>query len=87
MLAYRIVSHVPGRIRLFVPLIRKLSIDDLKKVSKITVHEGIRNVGANPLTGSILIEYDHGKLDIIDYIRSLSEDPALSAIIEKASNK
>ncbi len=76
MISYRIIHHIPGRIRIEVPFIKKLSMSRLFKISKqlstIPIPEGIKDIRPNPLSGSIVITYDHGKIDIIEYIKNLS---------------
>jgi hypothetical protein len=76
MISYRIIHHVPGRIRIEVPFIRNLSISGLlqmsKQLSTIPVPEGIKDIRPNSLSGSVVITYDHGKIDIIEYINDVS---------------
>lgn len=76
MISYRIIHHVPGRIRIEVPFIKNLSISGLlqmsKQLSTIPIPEGIKDIRPNPLSGSVVITYDHGKIDIIEYIKDVS---------------
>lgn len=76
MISYKIIHHIPGRIRIEVPLIKKLSLSGLSKLSKqlstIPIPDGIKDIRPNPLSGSIVITYEHGKIDIIEYIKNLS---------------
>lgn len=71
MIEYKVVHHVPGRIRLHVPIIRDLPISTLKKLSTLPVPEGVKNVSANPITGSIVITYDPQLVDIMKYVKNM----------------
>lgn len=78
---YRVVHHVHGRIRLQAPAIKKLSIKTLKKLSDLPIPDGIKNVHANPITGSIVIIYDPEKMNITEYLKKMMTDEELLAII------
>jgi hypothetical protein len=81
MIDYEIVHHVPGRIKLKVPVIKKLRIDTLKKLSKLPVPKGIKDINANPLTGSLVITYDPDCIDILRYVQEMVADKELLAAI------
>ena len=81
MIGYKVVHHVPGRIRLKVPIIRHLSIETLKKVAELPVPEGIKNVSANPITGSLVITYDPGRINILKYVEEMVSDEELLTTI------
>ncbi|MBI5236974.1 MAG: hypothetical protein HY887_00935 [Deltaproteobacteria bacterium] len=83
MITYKIASHVPGRIRLLIPLVKVLSVDDLMRLSKLPVPEVIKNLRANPLTGSITIEYDPVVKNILEYIDSFSSSAEVRRIVKK----
>lgn len=83
MIKYNIASHVPGRIRLLIPLVKVLSMEDLIRLSKLPVPESIKNLRANPLTGSLVIEYDQREINILEYIHNFSSSPELRTIVEK----
>jgi hypothetical protein len=68
MIAYKIIHHTPGRIRLEVPSIKQLSVAALKRLSAISIPNGIKDIRANPITGSVVITYDPVDIDIIKYI-------------------
>ncbi len=88
MIEYSIRHHVPGRIRIFVPLLRGLSIEKLEKlVAAITpTPPGIEDVSANPITGSLVIKYDRCKIDILSYIKTIASNEKLLAVIECATD-
>lgn len=79
MIEYSVVHHVPGRIRLHVPLLKKIDLRRVKSSGemKIPSAEGIIRVRPNPITGSLIIEYDPSAVDIEDYVRRLVSDEDL----------
>jgi hypothetical protein len=81
MINYRVVHHVPGRIRVQVPIIKKLSVATLKKLAEIPIPEGIKDVRANPVTGSLVITYDPDHVDIEKYLRKMMTDNEIVATI------
>ena len=81
MINYRVVHHVPGRIRVQVPIIKKLSVATLKKLAGIPLPEGIKDVRANPVTGSLVITYDPDHVDIEKYLRKMMTDNEIVATI------
>ncbi len=83
MIQYRIVHHVPGRIRLEVPSIKGLSLSVLKGLSGIPVPCGIEDIRPNPLTGSLLIKYDPGQIDIDAYLRDMASSVTIESIFNK----
>ena len=73
MIDYSIVHHVPGRIRIGVPLIKELSVSDLRKrFSAIEIPEGIRDIRPNPITGTVVISYDPGMINILEYLENVA---------------
>lgn len=90
MISYKILHHIPGRIRIEVPLIKSLSMANLTKLSQqlsaIPIPEGIKDIHPNPFTGSIVITYEYGKIDIMAYIKDLTSNAEIKSIImEKIS--
>ncbi len=81
MVEYKVVHHVPGRIRLHAPIIKKLPIATLKRLADLPVPEGINNVSANPVTGSIVIAYDPALVDILEYLKGMMTNRELLIII------
>ncbi len=73
------VSHrLPGRLRLHIPLLRKLPEDWAALASileeALAAPEGIRRAKGDRRTGSLLIDYDPEQLkesDILAYLRGL----------------
>ncbi|WP_333654481.1 HMA2 domain-containing protein [Dissulfurispira sp.] len=76
MISYRIIHHIPGRIRIEVPAIKNLSISSLLQMSKqfsaIPIPEGIKDIRPNPFSGSIVITYIPEKIDIIEYLKDIA---------------
>jgi Heavy metal associated domain 2 len=62
MIPYAVKHHIPGRIRIEIPLLKKMAFTDLKRladrISSGGRPQGIRNISANPLTGRVTINYD-----------------------------
>jgi hypothetical protein len=81
MISYRIIHHVPGRIRIEVPLIKNLSISGLlqmsKQLSTIPIPEGIKDIRPNPLSGSIVITYKPEKINIVEYLKDIASSVEL----------
>jgi len=84
MIEYKVVHHVPGRIRLHVPIIRKLPVSTLKKLSTLPVPEGVKDVSANPITGSLVIIYDPQHVDIMKYVKAMITDEQVLTTIGTA---
>ena len=65
--AYRIVHRLPGRIRIHIPVLEKLPEDwwiFLKPSTElIRMRKGINSAGIQPITGSLLIDYDPKEMD------------------------
>ena len=76
MITYTIKHHVPGRISLDVPALKKIADHRLRKISKamtgLPVFMGIRDLTVNLGNGSVAIEYDAEVVDIIDYLKDMS---------------
>ena len=75
MIAYKIAHHIPGRIRVEIPVLKSLSFMELRKVAEklqaIPVPPGIREVRPNPLNLSLVIIYEPENIDIIRYINEM----------------
>ena len=82
MIPYSVVHHIPGRIRLEVPSIQRLSYTDLKQLLA-RIPAGIRDIQANPITGSVVIKYDPKTIDILAYIRSMTSSREMQEIVKK----
>jgi len=72
VIQYRIVHHVPGRIRIEVPSMKGLCLKRLEGLSAIVFPSGIEGVRPNPLTGSILIKYDPAQINIVAYLKDVA---------------
>lgn len=86
MIQYKILHHVPGRIRLEVPFIKGLSLSVLKGLSGVPVPCGIEDIRPNPLTGSLLIKYDPDRINIIAYLRDMVSSDEIKSIINKGGS-
>jgi hypothetical protein len=78
MIPYAVKDHVPGRIRIEMPLLKKMALTDLKRLAdRISAGgrpRGVRNISANPLTGRVTINYDPVSVDIMEYLRAMAAD-------------
>lgn len=88
MIAYDIVHHIAGRIRLKVPLIRKLVFaknipDHIKDLSFISLPSGIKDIRANPFAGSLVITYEPEEIDVLEFIKSTIDSLSTNAEIQK----
>lgn len=82
MLTYKIVHHLPGRIRIEVPAIKNKSIAELMSIfSSISIPEGIKNIRPNPYTGSVLIIYDPARINIIEYIKTITSSTEIQKLM------
>lgn len=59
---YEVVSSIPGRVRLRVPLLFKNSTDHNKIKEAIAVLDGVTGIRLNPLADSIIITFKEGKI-------------------------
>jgi hypothetical protein len=88
MIAYDIVHHIAGRIRLKVPLIRKLVFaknipDHIKDLSFISLPSGIKDIRANPFAGSLVITYEPDEIDVLEFIKVTFDSISSNAEIQK----
>ncbi len=88
MITYDIVHHITGRIRLKVPLIRKLVMarnvpDHIKNLSFIAIPSGIKDIRANPFAGSLVIIYEPKEVDVMEFIQSAVDSLYSNAEIQK----
>lgn len=76
MITYKIIHHIPGRIRIEVPAIKKLSMAELILISNhfssMPIPEGIEEIRPNPFSGSIVIRYKPEKINILEYIKEIA---------------
>jgi hypothetical protein len=65
--AYRIAHRLPGRIRIYIPVLERLPEDwqmFLKPSTElIRMRKGINTAEIQPITGSLLIDYDPEEMD------------------------
>ncbi len=74
----RVVHSLPGRVRLQVPLLKKVGRDHqhwgVLFCTLLKVPEGIEEVQANSVSGTVLLNYDEKKVsekEILSFITSL----------------
>ncbi len=83
MIGYRIIHHIPGRIRLEIPSLKGLSMKDMKRLSVISVPSGIKDIRINPLSYNLV--YDPENIDIMKYLEEMASDKEIQTIIGKGS--
>ena len=88
MITYDIVHHIAGRIRLKVPLIKKVVRarnlpDHIKNLSFISLPSGIKDIRANPFVGSLVIVYEPKEVDVIEFIKTTFDSLSSNAEIQK----
>lgn len=71
VIIFKVIHHIPGRIRLAVPFMKGLSVETLKKLSVIPIPAGIKDVRPNPATGTLVIKYDPESIDIMKYLEAV----------------
>jgi hypothetical protein len=85
MITYKIIHHIPGRIRIEVPAIKNLSISGLLQMSKqfstISIPEGIEDIKPNPFSGSIVITYRPEKINIIEYLKDIASSAEMQKLM------
>src|SRR5262249_16792727 len=69
----RVVHAIPGRIRLKVTQVRKNPALASEIQARLATVEGISQVEANPLTGSVLLIYEAPDIASSDSLRVLAE--------------
>lgn len=84
-IAYKILYHERGYLRLEVPSIRKLSwsflFKNFKKSPPFPIPTGIKDLHVNPFKGNVVIIYEPEVIDIIEYLKSMASDPDVKKII------
>jgi hypothetical protein len=88
MIAYDIVHHIDGRIRLKVPFLKKLMDvrnlpEHIKNLSFISTPLGIKDIRANPFAGSLVIIYEPKEVDVIEFIKTTFDSLSSNAEIQK----
>lgn len=86
MLSFKIVHHIPGRIRIEIPYIKKIPMSKLleigEKLSKLPVPEGIELIKPSLLSGSVVIKYRPEKIDIINYLENVLNNSEITKALK-----
>ena len=76
MVTYIVKHHIPGFLRLEIPILRELSAlrldKETKAVRSLPVLRGIRDIAVKPRNCIVDIEYDPVIIDIKDYIEDMA---------------
>ncbi len=85
MISYNVIHHIPGRIRIEVPLIKALSTANLLELSRhfsnIPIPDGIKEVRPSLFSTSVVIIYEPGKIDIMEYIKNMASGIEMQKLI------
>jgi len=83
VIQYRIVHHVPGRVRVKVPSIKGLSRGILSKLANVPVPRGILKIFPNSLTGSLSITYDPAHINIEKYLQDMAASEEIENVLKR----
>lgn len=91
MYTFKIIHHIPGRIRIVVPELKKLPFKNLigiwNGISKTRMPAGIKDVLPNPLSGSIVITYEPREIDIVSFIENVLSNPQILAVVNNGTTQ
>jgi hypothetical protein len=68
------VHHVPGRLRVKAPALKRNPALAARTCSRVTAVEGVSGADANPVTGSLIVTYDPLRVDPRVLLQRLAED-------------
>ena len=89
MIAYEIKHQIPGRIRIEIPVLKKMAMAELRRLADVVTHvwkiEGIRNFSASPVTGNVTIKYDPAVIDIKAYLSEMAADHEINGFMKKGA--
>jgi hypothetical protein len=84
---YRVLHHVPGRLRLIVPGLRRAGRAELEMLARELKSELIPGkvlaVTANPFTGSVTLTYDAAAIDILSWVEALLRREDVSRVLRR----
>jgi hypothetical protein len=79
--ASRVINRLPGRIRIHIPILEKLPnrwfIYSDQAIELVKMRNGIEDVEIRPISGSVIIRYDTGRIEedeILAWLRTLVKD-------------
>lgn len=82
VIEYKIKHHVRGRIKVHIPVLKKIPLSRLYSLKDMELPEGIKDVSPNPLTGNVVIHYDPSKVNIEEFLASLSSKEEIRRLLE-----
>lgn len=83
MVSFKVVHHIPGRIRIAVPAAKGLTRKDAESLSHIKLPPSVRNIRINPLNCNMIIEYDPKAIDIMAYLRQMASSKEIKDLLSK----
>ncbi|MEW6664945.1 MAG: HMA2 domain-containing protein [Thermodesulfobacteriota bacterium] len=81
------IHTVPGRLRVKIPTMRSNPHADEEMASLFSGHKGIKNIAANPITGSVVINYDPTILDSGRILKALRREGYLTRFTLKTAEE
>ena len=89
MIVYTVKHQIPGRIRIEIPVLKKMAMAELKRLADVVTHvwkiEGIRDFSASLVTGNVTIKYDPAVIDIKAYLIEMAADREINDFIKKGA--
>jgi hypothetical protein len=76
------VHHVPGRLRVKAPTLKRNPARAAGACAAITALYGVSSAEANPVTGSLLVTYDPIRIDPRGVLDRLAEDGVIGRDVE-----
>ena len=74
------VHHVPGRLRVRVASTKGNPAAAEKLVRRLKARKGVRSIAVNPVTGSVLIQYDERKTNAGAFLAMLKVEGAAAVL-------
>jgi hypothetical protein len=80
------VHQVPGRLRVRIPLLRHQPVKCEQVVDTLAGRRGIHKIKVNPLTGSVVVNYDAAEIDediilnILEYEKLFDRTQAVTCV-------
>jgi len=81
---YKIILYSKGCVKVQMPSLKGLSwLGLLKKFkrSSLLLPSGIKNINLDQFKGTVLITYDPDKIDILEFLESMSSNTELKEIV------
>ncbi|MBS3908500.1 MAG: hypothetical protein KGZ93_02525 [Actinobacteria bacterium] len=84
---FKVIHHIPGRIRVEVPSAKGLTRKDLESLAHIKLPPSIKNMRVNPLNRNLIIEYDPKSIDILAYLRVMASSDEILELFDRDNKR